>query len=59
MLQQACYDVREGSVFWARMNLNETFEGQQGHLPEWLSTHPSHQKRSEYIDFLLPKVVSM
>ena len=53
---QACYDVREGSVFWARMYLNESITASNENIPEWLSTHPSHQKRVELFDFLVPKV---
>lgn len=56
IFHQACYDVREGSVFWARMGLHEEISEEMEKVPEWLSTHPSHKKRVEYIDFLLPQV---
>nr|KAG5710267.1 hypothetical protein BaRGS_008983 [Batillaria attramentaria] len=52
---KACYDVREGSVFWSRMQLMEDATDSEDSIPEWLSTHPSHQKRVELLDFLIPR----
>ena len=51
---QACFDVREGSVFWEKMNIAADL--QNTNIPEWLSTHPSHGNRVELFDFLLPRV---
>lgn len=52
---QACVDVRASSVFWQQMELAETVQGQPK-LPEWLSTHPSHENRAEHLDRLIPEV---
>lgn len=52
---QACVDVRASSVFWQRMELVETIKGEP-RLPEWLSTHPSHENRAEHLDRLIPEV---
>lgn len=47
---KACYDVREAPVFWAKMKLvNES------PVPvEWLSTHPSHERRQFELRELVP-----
>lgn len=55
---QACVDVRASSVFWQQMELAETIQGQPK-LPEWLSTHPSHENRAEHLDRLIPEVSSL
>ncbi|KAL4092422.1 hypothetical protein QTP88_026923 [Uroleucon formosanum] len=51
----ACVDVRQAPIFWKRMekldpNNNDTW---------WLSTHPSHRKRVEYIEDLLPYALQL
>ncbi|XP_025924807.1 metalloendopeptidase OMA1, mitochondrial isoform X3 [Apteryx rowi] len=51
---KACVDVRASSVFWQQMELAETIQGQPK-LPEWLSTHPSHENRAEHLDRLIPE----
>ncbi|XP_076440777.1 metalloendopeptidase OMA1, mitochondrial-like [Babylonia areolata] len=56
---KACYDVREGSVFWARMGLNDSITASDESVPEWLSTHPSYEKRVELFDFLIPKATEI
>jgi len=48
-------DVRASSVFWQQMELAEIIQGQPK-LPEWLSTHPSHENRAEHLDRLIPEV---
>uniref|UniRef100_A0A8C5QZ11 Metalloendopeptidase OMA1, mitochondrial n=1 Tax=Leptobrachium leishanense TaxID=445787 RepID=A0A8C5QZ11_9ANUR len=52
---KACVDVRASSVFWKQMELSETL-GFQPRIPEWLSTHPSHENRAEYLDRHIPEV---
>lgn len=37
------------------MELVETIKGEPK-LPEWLSTHPSHENRAEHLDRLIPEV---
>ncbi|NXA48346.1 OMA1 Metalloendopeptidase, partial [Nothocercus julius] len=51
---KACVDVRASSVFWQQMELAETIQGQPK-MPEWLSTHPSHENRAEHLDRLIPE----
>jgi Zn-dependent protease with chaperone function len=57
---QACYDIREGSVFWLRMELNEDASELKGEerdsIPEFFTTHPSHKKRVQFFDHLIPQV---
>ncbi|XP_052032837.1 metalloendopeptidase OMA1, mitochondrial isoform X2 [Apodemus sylvaticus] len=51
---KACVDVRASSVFWQQMEFSESLLGYPK-LPEWLSTHPSHGNRAEYLDRLIPQ----
>ncbi|XP_031233877.1 metalloendopeptidase OMA1, mitochondrial isoform X3 [Mastomys coucha] len=53
---KACVDVRASSVFWQQMEFSESLHGYPK-LPEWLSTHPSHGNRAEYLDRLIPQVL--
>ncbi|XP_050402092.1 metalloendopeptidase OMA1, mitochondrial [Patella vulgata] len=54
---KACFDVREGSVFWTKMKLAET--GEQTSMPEWLSTHPLSDKRIEHLNFLMADAIAL
>ncbi|XP_063154092.1 metalloendopeptidase OMA1, mitochondrial [Candoia aspera] len=55
---KACIDVRASSVFWQQMELAEILQNQPK-LPEWLSTHPSHGNRAEYLDSLIPEALKI
>uniref|UniRef100_A0A8C9MVT6 Metalloendopeptidase OMA1, mitochondrial n=1 Tax=Serinus canaria TaxID=9135 RepID=A0A8C9MVT6_SERCA len=55
---KACVDVRASSVFWQQMELAEAIQGQPK-LPEWLSTHPSHENRAEHLDRLIPEALKI
>lgn len=55
---KACVDVRASSVFWQQMELAETIQGNPK-LPEWLSTHPSHENRAEHLDRLIPEALKI
>ncbi|XP_019387061.1 PREDICTED: metalloendopeptidase OMA1, mitochondrial isoform X3 [Crocodylus porosus] len=55
---KACVDVRASSVFWQQMELAESIQGQPK-LPEWLSTHPSHENRAEHLDRLIPEALKL
>ncbi|KAM5148135.1 metalloendopeptidase OMA1, mitochondrial, partial [Mantella aurantiaca] len=55
---KACVDVRASSVFWKQMVAAET-HGDMPRIPEWLSTHPSHENRAEYLDRIIPKALQM
>ncbi|XP_053099078.1 metalloendopeptidase OMA1, mitochondrial isoform X2 [Hemicordylus capensis] len=51
---KACMDVRASTVFWQQMELAETIQGHPK-VPQWLSTHPSHENRAEHLDRLIPE----
>lgn len=55
---KACADVRASSVFWQQMEFSESLHGYPK-LPEWLSTHPSHGNRAEYLDRLIPQALKL
>ncbi|XP_005423020.1 metalloendopeptidase OMA1, mitochondrial [Geospiza fortis] len=55
---KACVDVRASSVFWQQMELAEAIQGQPK-VPEWLSTHPSHENRAEHLDRLIPEALKI
>ena len=56
---KACFDIREAPAFWAKMKLIEDLaqEEDQVELPEFLSTHPSHTSRHEFLIEILPKAL--
>ncbi|XP_009900480.2 metalloendopeptidase OMA1, mitochondrial [Dryobates pubescens] len=55
---KACVDVRASSVFWQQMELARSIQGEPK-LPEWLSTHPSHENRAEHLDRLIPEALKI
>ncbi|XP_003411205.1 metalloendopeptidase OMA1, mitochondrial isoform X1 [Loxodonta africana] len=55
---KACVDVRASSVFWQQMEFVDRLSGLPK-LPEWLSTHPSHENRAEHLDRLIPQVLKI
>ncbi|KAI0474387.1 peptidase family M48-domain-containing protein [Xylaria cf. heliscus] len=52
MMAEACYDPREALRFWERMK-----RIQQEEMPEWMSTHPSHDNRIQKIQGWLPQAL--
>lgn len=52
---QACFDVREASAFWSKMSLMAHEEANV----EFLSTHPSHDRRSEHLDNLMNQAIEL
>ena len=53
LMARAGYDPRESVRFWQRMH-----QGAGGSkVPEFLSTHPSHQTRIENLQKLMPKAI--
>ena len=52
---RACFDVRKISNFWERMDKLE----EDKEKAEWLSTHPSHSKRAEWINDWMPQALEM
>lgn len=57
MMSEACFDPREAVGFWERMSRREKREGEVGEGPEWMSTHPSNEKRVEAMREWLPKAM--
>ncbi|XP_060574983.1 metalloendopeptidase OMA1, mitochondrial-like [Ruditapes philippinarum] len=53
---KACFDVRESSVLWHRMGIDEDVTG-EAQIPEWLSTHPSHGNRVKHMNQLIPRAM--
>ena len=47
------YDIRESVKVWERMK--EAFKGKQP--PEWMSTHPSNEKRIESLNAWIPEII--
>ena len=59
LASKACFDVREGPLFWDKMKYLEDQKGDGIELPEYLSTHPSHANRSENLTKLLPGALDL
>ncbi|XP_063962406.1 metalloendopeptidase OMA1, mitochondrial-like isoform X2 [Lytechinus pictus] len=55
---KSCIDVRECKAFWEAMDVAQISTGEPEPL-EFLSTHPSHQRRADYIESLLPKAIKV
>ncbi|XP_054707556.1 metalloendopeptidase OMA1, mitochondrial-like [Uloborus diversus] len=55
---KACFDVRESSAFWSKMAILKNTFGSNSEI-EFLSTHPSHEKRSEYLDGLMEEALKI
>ena len=49
----AGYDIRESVEIWKRMK--EAHKGQEP--PEWMSTHPSNQKRIQSLRNWIPEII--
>ncbi len=55
LLARACFDPREAPELWRRM-------GEQGggqRPPEWLSTHPSSEKRAADFEAMMPEAIAI
>ncbi|KAK0752486.1 hypothetical protein B0T18DRAFT_404955 [Schizothecium vesticola] len=55
MMSEACFDPGDAVGFWERMSRMEKREGEE--VPEWMSTHPSNEKRVEAMKEWLPKAM--
>ena len=58
-MAMAGYDPREAVEFWGRMAAMSGAEAESSLLSQWLSTHPSNDKRIAQIEALLPKVMPL
>ncbi|KAG0725457.1 Metalloendopeptidase OMA1, mitochondrial [Chionoecetes opilio] len=50
---KACYDVREFSALWGKMDVLEKImdkNGQGAEVPAWLSTHPTNEDRQRELE---------
>ena len=63
---KACFDVREAVAFWQSMGLNEKVNMQRSGLDvplpdhiDYLSTHPRHETRAEYLNSLIPDAIKL
>lgn len=52
----ACIDIRQASQFWKKM---EKMDPNNTNTIWWLSTHPTHSKRINYIEDLLPYALEL
>ena len=59
LASKACFDIREAPAFWARMKLLTDAESDEDDMdfPEYLSTHPSHERRHEFLTEMLPNAL--
>lgn len=54
---RACYDVTQVPKFWERMDTNAS-ESPEEQI-DWLSTHPSHEKRVNWLYETLPRALEI
>ncbi|KFM82732.1 Metalloendopeptidase OMA1, mitochondrial, partial [Stegodyphus mimosarum] len=55
---RACFDVRESSAFWSKMAVLQKSFGKVPNI-EFLSTHPSHESRSQFLDDLMDEAIKL
>ncbi|XP_071441133.1 metalloendopeptidase OMA1, mitochondrial-like [Hetaerina americana] len=55
MAAKACYDVRESSALWGKMDKLSSDDNSI----EWLSTHPSYSSRKNVMDCLIPRALQV
>ncbi|XP_028409656.1 metalloendopeptidase OMA1, mitochondrial-like [Dendronephthya gigantea] len=54
---KACFDIREGPKVWQRFRELEKHQDEPN--VEWLSTHPSHEKREETLKTIVPEALAL
>ncbi len=59
MYIQACFDVRQCLVLWEKMGMISSVKGMEDINLEFLSTHPSHDKRQKELEELLPAALDL
>lgn len=55
---KACFDVRESSAFWSKMAFLNKAHNKMPQI-EFLSTHPNHETRSEYLDSIMNEAIKL
>jgi len=58
LMAKACYDVRESSTFWRKMQVYSKMKKEE-EIPEFISTHPSNESRSDQLDKIIPKAMEL
>ena len=58
LASKACYDIREASLFWAKMQVVEKMKT-DFKIPEYLSTHPSNETRGKNLEKLVPHMLKL
>lgn len=53
---KACFDIRQSSVFWHKMS---ALQDQDDTDLEWLSTHPIHESRADFLDKIIPEAIEL
>lgn len=53
---QACFDVREAPALWAWQDAKLKYHTKEVSVPEFLSTHPANETRTQRLLELLPQV---
>jgi predicted Zn-dependent protease len=61
---KACFDVRESSAFWRKFSFLKDNEisinnAEIGIEEEFLSTHPSHKSRYDYLDSIMDNAIKI
>jgi predicted Zn-dependent protease len=55
---RGCYDVRKSVNFWKNMNKSEDGK-EKSEIPEYMSTHPSNEHRSQDLEKLMPDALKL
>jgi len=53
---QACYDIREAAAFWGLQCAVAQTQKDRAQVPEFFSTHPTHETRVAQLQALIPEV---
>ena len=56
---KACFDPQAAPALWQRLHERQEEEGGDAQENEYLSTHPSHKRRKEYLESLLPNALAI
>ena len=56
---KACIDIREAPLFWAKMKLESEMTSEAGEIPEFTSTHPTHEHREQMLASMVPDLLKL
>ena len=54
---KACFDIREATAFWRKMDFLQASDPDTVETPEFLSTHPSNMNRHHELSKLIPSAM--